>query len=131
MVISSGCPGLGTALPAYLDTLRRDSIETIILLQDNLNRLERGRNIAFNSGHWGSIFGYDQDEVGCYLDARERNRHLLDRLSIKRPEGYHLASSLSVLFDELGRPVSATQYWEYPPGDTIINGGIIAKARAQ
>jgi hypothetical protein len=118
MVIGSGCPGLATEMPKLLDRLSRTTThQTMLVFQDGLEHLEGAREKAKAWGWKDRIYALDQEECGCYMDVRERNRIVLDALDVKRSKDYHLATSLLLLIDPQGNVLSSSQYLEYPLRD--------------
>lgn len=52
----------------------------------------------------------DQEECGCYMDTRQRNAVVLEKLGIKAPSKYHLTVNLLVLLDKQGLVLDTSQY---------------------
>jgi len=121
MVIGSGCPGLATEMPKLIERLKHSTTHrTMLVFQDELEDLPKAREKAMAWGWKDHIYALDQDQCGCYLDVRERNRMVLNALNVTRPDDYHLAASLMLLIDPNGRVIASSQYLEFPLRDQHV-----------
>ena len=111
MFVSSGCPGLPTTMPSFLELLeKRSDMKAMLIFSDNYADAAVARARATGWGWKDRMFILDQEECGCYMDTRQRNAVVLEKLGIQAPDKYHLTVNLLIKMDRKGSLLDTTQY---------------------